>query len=129
MVSDTKQTLKESTGGVAHTTTSSSLGPPNLNVGNHLDIPQNNPNLLSPDMMGQRRGEIYLLQTHVLFELELSYFFIQIGNRRPSILPVPDMFTSSSFSISGEDGNEGENIDESEDELDDPWRSPSEKIA
>ncbi|CAD7077938.1 unnamed protein product, partial [Hermetia illucens] len=39
------------------------------------------------------------------------------------------MFTSSSFSISGnDDGDEG---DESEDELDDdvPWRSPSEKIA
>ena len=52
------------------------------------------------------------------------------GSRRPSILPVPDMFTSSSFSISGEDGLEdGENNDESEDELDDPWRSPSEKIA
>lgn len=39
------------------------------------------------------------------------------------------MFTSSSFSISGEEGVEGENNDESEDELDDPWRSPSEKIA
>lgn len=39
------------------------------------------------------------------------------------------MFTSSSFSISGEDGLEDENNDESEDELDDPWRSPSEKIA
>lgn len=39
------------------------------------------------------------------------------------------MFTSSSFSISGEDGVEGEANDESEDELDDPWRSPSEKIA
>lgn len=39
------------------------------------------------------------------------------------------MFTSSSFSVSGnEDGDEG---DESDDELDDdvPWRSPSEKIA
>lgn len=55
--------------------------------------------------------------------------FFALGSRRPSILPVPDMFTSSSFSISGnEDGEEG---DESEDELDDdvPWRSPSEKIA
>jgi len=40
------------------------------------------------------------------------------------------MFTSSSFSISGEEGlEEGEGNDESEDELDDPWRSPSEKIA
>lgn len=39
------------------------------------------------------------------------------------------MFTSSSFSLTGnEDGEEG---DESDDEIDDdvPWRSPSEKIA
>lgn len=52
-----------------------------------------------------------------------------LGSRRPSILPVPDMFTSSSFSITGND--DGEECDESEDELDDdvPWRSPSEKIA
>ncbi|XP_070494364.1 potassium channel subfamily T member 2 isoform X2 [Chironomus tepperi] len=106
IVSDSKTNLKEATGGIP-TTTSSTLGPPSLNVGNHLDIPQNNPNLLSPDMLSQRRG-----------------------SRRPSILPVPDMFTSSSFSISGEDGLDGENNDESEDELlDDPWCSPSEKIA
>lgn len=53
-----------------------------------------------------------------------------LGSRRPSILPVPDMFTSSSFSVSGDEGLEAE-ADESEDELDDdvPWRSPSEKIA
>ncbi|KAI9580614.1 hypothetical protein GQX74_011284 [Glossina fuscipes] len=74
---------------------------------NHLDVPQaGNPNLLSPDILNQRRG-----------------------SRRPSILPVPDMFTSSSFSITGnEDGDEG---DESDDEVEDdvPWRSPSEKIA
>lgn len=39
------------------------------------------------------------------------------------------MFTSSSFSISGNE--DGEEADESEDEIDDdvPWRSPSEKIA
>jgi len=39
------------------------------------------------------------------------------------------MFTSSSFSIAGND--DGEEGDESDDELDDdvPWRSPSEKIA
>jgi len=44
-------------------------------------------------------------------------------------LPVPDMFTSSSFSIAGND--DGEEGDESDDEIDDemPWRSPSEKIA
>ncbi|XP_033252210.1 potassium channel subfamily T member 2-like, partial [Drosophila miranda] len=50
-------------------------------------------------------------------------------SRRPSILPVPDMFTSSSFTIAGyDDGEEG---DESDDEIDDemPWRSPSEQIA
>jgi len=55
--------------------------------------------------------------------------FQYAGSRRPSILPVPDMFTSSSFSVSGEEALDGENNDESEDELDDPWRSPSEKIA
>ncbi|XP_039955466.1 potassium channel subfamily T member 2 isoform X8 [Bactrocera tryoni] len=78
-----------------------------LTTSNHLDVPQaGNPNLLSPDVLNQRRG-----------------------SRRPSILPVPDMFTSSSFSISGND--DGEEGDESEDEIDDdvPWRSPSEKIA
>lgn len=59
----------------------------------------------------------------------LSCLCSSLGSRRPSILPVPDMFTSSSFSISGND--EGEEGDESDDELDDdvPWRSPSEKIA
>ncbi|XP_067632316.1 potassium channel subfamily T member 2 [Eurosta solidaginis] len=74
---------------------------------NHLELPQScNPNLLCPDILNQRRG-----------------------SRRPSILPVPDMFTSSSFSIPGND--DGEEGDESEDEIDDdvPWRSPSEKIA
>jgi len=50
------------------------------------------------------------------------------GSRRPSILPVPDMFTSSNLNIASEQQDEG---DESDDELDDdvPWRSPSEKIA
>ena len=40
------------------------------------------------------------------------------------------MFTSSSLSISGDDGLEGED-NESDDEIDDdvPWRAPSEKIA
>lgn len=54
IVSDSKTNLKEATG--IPTTTSSTLGPPSLNVGNHLDIPQNNPNLLSPDVLSQRRG-------------------------------------------------------------------------
>lgn len=65
----------------------------------------------------------------IYFALILCVSASSVGSRRPSILPVPDMFTSSSFSISGND--EGEEGDESEDELDDdvPWRSPSEKIA
>ncbi|XP_033248362.1 potassium channel subfamily T member 1 isoform X5 [Drosophila miranda] len=87
--------------------TSLSITPATLSTGNHLDVPfGNNPNLLSPDVLNQRRG-----------------------SRRPSILPVPDMFTSSSFTIAGND--DGEEGDESDDEIDDemPWRSPSEKIA
>ncbi|KAK7583793.1 hypothetical protein V9T40_004756 [Parthenolecanium corni] len=77
-------------------------------TGNHLGIPkanETNPNLLSPEIVGQRRG-----------------------SRRPSILPVPDMFTSSTLNISTVAQDEA---DESEDELEDevPWRSPSEKIA
>lgn len=77
-------------------------------TGNHLEIPKgggDNPNLLSPDILNQRRG-----------------------SRRPSILPVPDMFTSSTLNIISDPQDEG---DESEDELDDdvPWRSLSEKIA
>ncbi|XP_017774282.1 PREDICTED: potassium channel subfamily T member 2 [Nicrophorus vespilloides] len=75
-------------------------------TGNHLDIPRSgdNPNLLSPEV-NQRRN-----------------------SRRPSILPVPDMITSSSLNISQDITDEG---DESEDELEDdvPFRSPSEKIA
>nr|XP_036669649.1 potassium channel subfamily T member 2 isoform X13 [Drosophila suzukii] len=95
--------------GSAHSMgTSLSITPAALTTtGNHLDVPfANNPNLLSPDVLNQRRG-----------------------SRRPSILPVPDMFTSSSFSIAGND--DGEEGDESDDEIDDemPWRSPSEKIA
>ncbi|CAA9998794.1 unnamed protein product [Nesidiocoris tenuis] len=43
------------------------------------------------------------------------------GSRRPSILPVPDMFTSSTLNISTTPQDE---LDESEDEMDDdvPWR-------
>lgn len=51
----TESTAKESTG-VPTATTASTLGPPSLSVGNHLDIPQSNPNLLSPDVLSQRRG-------------------------------------------------------------------------
>lgn len=55
-------------------------------------------------------------------------FSTNTGSRRPSILPVPDMFTSSTLNIASEQQDEG---DESDDEMDDdvPWRSPSEKIA
>jgi len=77
-------------------------------TGNHLDVPRggDNPNLLSPEILNQRRG-----------------------SRRPSILPVPDMFTSSALNISTDTVDD--EADESEDEVDDdvPWRSPSEKIA
>lgn len=107
-VSDSKTNLKEASTPATANTQSTQLGPPAITTANHLEIPSNNnPNLLSPDILNQRRG-----------------------SRRPSILPVPDMFTSSSFSISGEDGIDGED-GESDDELDDdvPWRSPSEKIA
>lgn len=62
VVTDSKVNLKESTG-VPTATTASTLGPPSLSVGNHLDIPQNNPNLLSPDVLSQRRGCLF---THLL---------------------------------------------------------------
>ncbi|KAL0111011.1 hypothetical protein PUN28_012782 [Cardiocondyla obscurior] len=79
-------------------------------TGNHLDVPRPldpNPNLLSPDILMQRRG-----------------------SRRPSILPVPDMLTSSTLHLPGQESLDHE-ADETEDEMDDdvPWRSPSEKIA
>lgn len=99
-LSDSRQCLKESSPGSI--TFDVSI------TGNHLDIPRSggdNPNLLSPETINQRRN-----------------------SRRPSILPVPDMITSSSLNISQDVADEG---DESEDELEDdvPWRSPSEKIA
>ncbi|XP_055606305.1 potassium channel subfamily T member 2 isoform X5 [Uranotaenia lowii] len=106
-VSDSKTNLKEAAAAStpATATTQSTLGPPAISTANHLEIPSNNnPNLLSPDILNQRRG-----------------------SRRPSILPVPDMFTSSSFSISGEDGEDNESDDELDDDV--PWRAPSEKIA
>nr|CAD7255767.1 unnamed protein product [Timema shepardi] len=85
----------------------STLAPDVAITGNHLDVPKpgDNPNLLSPEILSQRRG-----------------------SRRPSILPVPDMFTSSSLNIASEPQDED---NESDDEMDDdvPWRSPSEKIA
>ncbi|XP_034935518.1 potassium channel subfamily T member 2 isoform X5 [Chelonus insularis] len=79
-------------------------------TGNHLDVPRPmdpNLNLLSPEILMQRRG-----------------------SRRPSILPVPDMLTSSTLHLPGQESLDHEG-DESEDEMDDDvsWRSPSEKIA
>ncbi|XP_028173586.1 potassium channel subfamily T member 2 isoform X1 [Ostrinia furnacalis] len=76
----------------------------------HLLLPKpDNSNFLSPDALNFRRG-----------------------SRRPSILPVPDMVTSSLNNIPSDNQDEGaDHEDESEDELEDdvPWRSPSEKIA
>lgn len=36
---------------------SSVAGPHLLSAANHLEIPSNNPNLLSPDILNQRRGK------------------------------------------------------------------------
>ncbi|XP_014609318.1 PREDICTED: potassium channel subfamily T member 2 [Polistes canadensis] len=96
---DSRQYLKEA-----------SSSPQTPITGNHLDVPRSidpNPNLLSPEILTQRRG-----------------------SRRPSILPVPDMLTSSTLHLPGQESLDHEG-DESEDEMDDdvPWRSPSEKIA
>ncbi|CAB3225304.1 unnamed protein product [Arctia plantaginis] len=73
----------------------------------HLLLPKLDTNFLSPDALSYRRG-----------------------SRRPSILPVPDMVTSS-LNIASDNQDDEAEIDESEDELEDdvPWRSPSEKIA
>ncbi|KAL5290200.1 KCNT2 family protein [Megaselia abdita] len=81
--------------------------PASISAANHLDVPQqSNPNLLSPDNLQQRRG-----------------------SRRPSILPVPDMVSSSSFSIVGNEDDNDESEDEDEVGDDVPWRSISEKMA
>ncbi|KAF2362944.1 Potassium channel BK alpha subunit [Trinorchestia longiramus] len=52
-------------------------------------------------------------------------------SRRPSIMPVPDMYTGSSQHLAGHSGGSDEASGESDDELDDevPWRSPAEKTA
>ncbi|XP_050423570.1 potassium channel subfamily T member 2 isoform X2 [Adelges cooleyi] len=99
---DVQKTIKET-----HTPPSKHSDEP-MAVGNHLSIPKPidmNPNLLSPEILNQRRG-----------------------SRRPSILPVAETMTGSSLNISVPHPEDG---DESEDELEDevPWRSPSEKIA
>ncbi|XP_075990844.1 slowpoke 2 isoform X3 [Anticarsia gemmatalis] len=73
----------------------------------HLLLPKPDNNFLSPDALNYRRG-----------------------SRRPSILPVPDMVTSS-LNFAPDNPDDEAEVDESEDELEDdvPWRSPSEKIA
>uniref|UniRef100_A0A8D9A0J7 Potassium channel subfamily T member 1 n=1 Tax=Cacopsylla melanoneura TaxID=428564 RepID=A0A8D9A0J7_9HEMI len=100
-------------GGKSFETTCNTSSPPTqhtYNSGSNLGVPKhdNNPNLLSPEVLNQRRN-----------------------SRRPSILPVPDMFTSSTLNISAAMGDGDEEGDESDDEMEDdvPWRSPSEKIA
>ncbi|XP_045531733.1 potassium channel subfamily T member 2 isoform X4 [Pieris brassicae] len=73
----------------------------------HLLLPRTDNHYLSPDTLHHRRG-----------------------SRRPSILPVPDMVTSS-FNIAEEEREGERELDMSEEELEDnvPWRTPSEKIA
>lgn len=57
-------------------------------------------------------------------------FYTFTETRRPSILPVPDMFTGSSLNISSQERGSEDVSGESDDEVDDvPWRSPSEMIA
>uniref|UniRef100_A0A7G3AUH9 Putative potassium channel subfamily protein t member 2 isoform x15 n=1 Tax=Lutzomyia longipalpis TaxID=7200 RepID=A0A7G3AUH9_LUTLO len=106
-ISESKNNLKEATTQKSETKKKQGqTATSKTKKGNQPELPQHsNPNLLSPDVPNKRKPS------------------------PPTSTPtVPDMFTSSSFSISGnEDGDEAE----SEDELDDdvPWRSPSEKIA
>ncbi|XP_042217877.1 potassium channel subfamily T member 2-like isoform X2 [Homarus americanus] len=77
---------------------------PSLSGGNFLDVPRSD-TLIS---VSDKRPE----------------------TRRPSILPVPDMFTGSTLNISGQERGSEEASGESDDEVDDvPWRSPSEMIA
>ena len=58
----------------------------------------------------------------------LPWMLSNVVDRRPSILPVPDMFSGSTINLAA--GHQVSN-DESEDEIDDdvPWRAPTEKIA
>ncbi|XP_045137434.1 potassium channel subfamily T member 2-like isoform X22 [Portunus trituberculatus] len=77
---------------------------PSLSGGNFLDVPRSD-TLIS---VSDKRPE----------------------TRRPSILPVPDMFTGSSLNISSQERGSEDVSGESDDEVDDvPWRSPSEMIA
>lgn len=117
-VSDSRTCLKESPGTDSATDS-------------HLLLPKpDNANFLSPDTMNYRRGTFLSFNKPLIFINFTSKHKIWIGSRRPSILPVPDMVTSS-LNIASENQDDDVEVDESEDELEDdvPWRSPSEKIA
>lgn len=62
------------------------------------------------------------------FDNRSSILIWREDGRRPSILPVPDMFCGSTINLAV-----GHNVatEDSEDEIDDdlPWRVPSEKIT
>lgn len=54
---ESKQNLKDTTETTNATTPAATITPHSLNTGNHLELPSNNnPNLLSPDILNQRRG-------------------------------------------------------------------------
>lgn len=55
--SDSKQNLKECAAAPSTPATSQQQAQAPTN---HLEIPSNNPNLLSPDILSQRRGEHYI---------------------------------------------------------------------
>lgn len=44
----------------------SGSGPHLLSAANHLEIPSNNPNLLSPDILNQRRGNFKACYSNIL---------------------------------------------------------------
>lgn len=87
--SESKHNLKETTSPMATTTTgggdtqatcvgsggtSVNLGTQLLSAANHLEIPTNNPNLLSPDILNQRRGTISLLYSIYIFIVTKHFF-------------------------------------------------------
>lgn len=46
---------------------STAIGSQPLSAANHLEIPSNNPNLLSPDILNQRRGIVQLCRNSIKF--------------------------------------------------------------
>lgn len=56
-MSDPKQNINKENVSTATPATTATLTPHAISTGNHLDVPQNNPNLLSPDVLNQRRGK------------------------------------------------------------------------